>query len=57
MGVVLQSFYIIGIAISTEDSSTMMNTAYAPPVFFSWLFMIIGLLGIFGIIDKIFKKK
>ncbi len=56
MGVVLQAFYIIGIAISSEDSDTMLHTSYALPVFFSCLFMIIRLLGMLGSMDKVLNK-
>lgn len=56
MGVVLQAIYIIGVAISSEDSDSMLHSSYSLPVFFSCLFMIVGLLGMLGAMDKIFNR-
>ncbi|WP_010248650.1 hypothetical protein [Acetivibrio cellulolyticus] len=59
MGVVLQSSYVIGVAItniSTVDSYSMARTLYAPPICLSYIFMIIGLLGMFGVVDKFLNK-
>jgi hypothetical protein len=60
MGVILHSSYIIGVAItnvSIIDSYSMTHTLYAPSVILSYIFMGVGILGMFGIVDKILNKQ
>lgn len=59
MGVILQISYVIGVAISNisiVDSATLVRTYYALPIVLSYMFMLIGLLGMFGFLDKFMKK-